>query len=202
MLNSESSQVPLSHSSGGLGLRSPSLFEPAAKISSLSGKGQWMTRFFPAHYNFNKKLHDIYHSNIINSLNINNNGQNSSNSNGNNSNNDDNKDEHKGDDSSDLVKNVASKIKELDTNFKQLTSLDNPIPKHIIDLATHHHHQLATNNVNELLIQNLNFSQVMIKYRDRVENSIIRFNKVAKHTVTYDPTKHCTHKDLIQLVDQ
>ena len=52
-----SSQVPLSQGRGGASLRSPSLFEPAAKISSLSGKGQWMTRFVPAHYNFNIKLH-------------------------------------------------------------------------------------------------------------------------------------------------
>ena len=92
------SQVPLSRSSGGQGLRSPQLFEPTAKISSLSGKGQWMTRFFPAHYNYNTKLQEVRHCNINYSLNNNSN----ENNDGNNNSNKDNGDERK-DDSSDLV---------------------------------------------------------------------------------------------------
>ena len=46
------------------------------------------------------------------------------------------------------------------------------------------------------------FSKVMVKYRDRVGDAILRFNKATKHKVQYDPTKHITHRDLIKLVDQ
>ena len=63
-----SSQVPVSRRKGGLGLRLPSMFEPAAKIPSLSGKGRWMTRFFPATYNYNIKIQDLYIGNIRNSV--------------------------------------------------------------------------------------------------------------------------------------
>ena len=41
-----------------------------------------------------------------------------------------------------------------------------------------------------------------MKYRDRVDRAIMRFNQVTQNTVIYDPTKHSTHKDLIDLVDQ
>ena len=41
-----------------------------------------------------------------------------------------------------------------------------------------------------------------MKYRNHVDNAIIRFNTVTQHKVTYDPTKHSTHKELIDLIDQ
>ena len=53
-----SSQVPLSARRGGLGLRPPSLFEPAAKISSVLHKSQLMTRLFLFHDNYNINLHN------------------------------------------------------------------------------------------------------------------------------------------------
>ena len=103
---------------------------------------------------------------------------------------------------SELAKQVIAKLKDLDVKFKQLTQLDNPVLKHLIDIACQYNHQYATSNINKLLLQNLNFSKIMIKYRDRINNAIPRFNLVTKHKVTYDPTKHSTHKDLIDLVDQ
>ena len=170
-----SSQVPLSQGSGGLGLRLPSLFEPAAKISSLSGKGRWMTRFFPAHYNFNSKLRDFYYSNKFNNVNqalenINkkNNNNNISSSIGNNKNNSNME--------SDLIKQMVNQLANLDKQFKHSTILDDPIPKYLCEIAASYQHKMATNNIIELISQNLIFSKVMVKYRDRVGDSILRFS--------------------------
>ena len=218
-----SSQVPLSQGSGGLGLRLPSLFEPAAKISSLSGKGRWMTQFFPAHYNFNSKLREFYYSNKLNHVNqqLNNYNSNSNNSNNNNNinnnnnnnnsiNKDNNGDNNNNNNSvgdngidngqSDLIRQMVSQLEKLDQKFKDSTILDNPIPKHLCEIAGLYQHKMATSDIVELIAQNLIFSKVMVKYRDRVGDAVLRFNKATKHRVQYDLTKHTTHRDLIKLL--
>ena len=178
-----------------------------------------MTRFFPPHYNFNSKLRKFYFSNKSNNLNqqvnngdnnkgdnnnnnVSSNNKNSISSMGGNNNNNINNSNSNTNSESDLIKQMVNQLANLDQRFKDSTILDNPIPKHLCEVAALYQHKMATNNIVKLISQNLIFSKVMVKYRDRVGNAVLRFNKTTKHKVQYDPTKHITHRDLIKLVDQ
>ena len=161
-----------------------------------------MTRFFPRHYNFNSKLLEFYCSNKLNNITQGQHINSDNNSNNNNGNNNNINNNSQTNTESDLIKQMVKQSANLDQQFKDSTILDDPIPKYVCEIAAQYQHKMATNNIVELISQNLIFSKVMVKYRDRVGSAILRFNTKAKHKVQYDPTKRTTHRDLIRLVVQ
>ena len=175
-----SSQVPLSSGSGGLGLRPPSIFKSAAKISSVTGKGQLMTRFFLFHYKFNVNLH--------NNDNIDNNINNSHNNNVNNSGNN-------------LTTNMVQQLDSLDIHFRQKTQFDNRIPKRLNEISLKYNCTMASSKLDVLVCQNVIFSKCISDYFDRVDQILCKFTNVTQNKVQYDPTQHVTHRDLIRLID-
>ena len=143
-------QVPLSQSRGGLGLRPPSIFEPAAKISSFVGRSQMMARFFPFHYNFNSNL-----------INLQSKDKNSTNSDNNQNN---------------LAESIVNQLTQIDSQQKQNSQFENKIEKHLVDISLQNNHNLATNNINTLLAQNLVYHKITAKYFDSCEQVSVSYN--------------------------
>ena len=168
-------EVPLSERRGGLGLRQPSLFEPAAKISSIFHKSQLMTRYFPFHYNFNINLHSDNNGNGNNNNQVN---------------------SHKN-----LTTNMITQLDNMDLQFKQQSRFDKKISKHLVEISLKYNHLMAYGKMDLLISQNVIFSKCIASYFDRVDQIKMEFTNVTENTVQYDPTQHTTHRDLINLMD-
>ena len=114
-----------------------------------------MTRFFPANYNYNIRLKELFIGNIRNNLSM----ENSSNSNNNSNNSSNNNSNHQ----SQLEINMVENIRILDKQFKKVTQFDKPVVKHLGEISNQFNHKFAVKDLNVVLSQNLIFSQVIAK---------------------------------------
>ena len=173
-------QLPLSQNRGGLGLRPPVLFEPAAKISSLSGKSKLIARFFLFHFSFNTNL-----------INLNSNTNNGINNIGNNNNNNNNN----------INAKIVSQLQQFENSQNGISKYDSKVSKHLNSISLEYNSFMATKNINKLLSMNLIYNKIITFYHDRVKQAILRFTDVTENMVQYDPMKHRSHRQLVDLVD-